>query len=67
MNTYQITRTLITVVEFSDEDMIKDGYEMPIFEEDRQEYLRNILTNNDNWDCYDEEITKIGVDINNGN
>jgi hypothetical protein len=61
MNTYQVTRTLITVVEFSDEDMIKNGYEMPIFEEDRQEYLKNILADNDNWDCYDEEIKKIGV------
>ena len=59
MNTYQVTRTLITVVEFSDEDMIKDGYEMPISEEDRQEYLKNILADNDNWDCYDEEIKKI--------
>ena len=59
MNTYQITRTLIIVVEFSDEDMIKDGYEMPISEEDRQEYLKNILADNDNWDCYDEEIKKI--------
>lgn len=63
MNTYQVTRTLITVVEFSDEDMIKSGYEMPISEEDRQEYLKNILADNDNyWDCYDEEIKKIGVD-----
>ena len=64
MNTYQITRTLITVVEFSDEDMIKDGYEEPICEEDRLEYLQNILDSkyNTDFDCCEEEIRKIGVD-----
>jgi len=64
MNYYQVTRTLITVVQFQDSDMIDDGYETPITEEDRLEYLNNILTyhNNNDWECYDEEITKFRGD-----
>ena len=55
----------MTVIQFSDEDMIKDGYELPISEEDRQEYLNNILVSPiyNGWDCYDEEIEKFDYEL----
>ena len=55
----------MTIIQFSDEDMIKDGYELPISEEDRQEYLNNILVSPiyNGWDCYDEEIKKFDYEL----
>ena len=76
MNSYQITNTILTVIEFSDEEMIENGYELPITEEDRREYLKNIIEYPDyennglfsdydcgcSWDLIDEEIKKIRGD-----
>ena len=60
-NTYQITTTLIDIIEFTDEEMLEAGYELPITEEDRKEYLDNLLEeiNLEHASCYDIEIKKI--------
>ena len=60
-NTYQITTTLIDIIEFTDEEMLEAGYELPITEEDREEYLDNLLEeiSSEHASCYDIEIKKI--------
>ena len=60
-NTYQITRTLIDIIEFTDEEMLEAGYELPITEEDREEYLDNLLEeiNSEHISYDDIEIKKI--------
>ena len=56
INTYQITYTKYDLVEFTDEEMLEVGYELPITEEDRLEYLENIREHFSNDDM---EIKKI--------
>ena len=55
-NTYQITYTKYDLIEFTDEEMLEAGYELPITEEDRLEYLENIREHFSNDDM---EIKKI--------
>ena len=45
-NFYEITKTIYQIIDFTDEDMIANGYEEPITDVDRREYLMNQLEDN---------------------
>jgi hypothetical protein len=54
-------KTDVAVIEISDEEMKKFGYEGEIKEEDRLEYLQHILEEEENtidWSGYDLKITE---------
>lgn len=64
--TYQLKYTKYEVIEVKDEDMILLGYEAPITDEMREEYLNNlieeILSNNLLSPADDMEVTEINLE-----
>ena len=56
--TYQITYTIIQVVDIDDDEMREYGYEGEITDSDREEYLNNLLA-----DEYDIGIKYDDIDI----
>ena len=63
--TYQLKYTKYEVIEVKDEDMILLGYEAPITDEMREEYLNNlieeVLSNNLLSPADDMEVTEINL------
>ena len=64
--TYQLKYTKYEVIEVKDEDMILLGYEAPITDEMREEYLNNlieeVLSNNLLSPADDMEVTEINLE-----
>ena len=64
--TYQLKYTKYEVIEVKDEDMILLGYEAPITDEMREEYLSNlieeVLSDNLLSPADDMEITEINLE-----
>ena len=64
--TYQLKYTKYEVIEVRDEDMILLGYEAPITDEMREEYLNNlieeVLSNNLLSPADDMEVTEINLE-----
>ena len=58
---YQVVKTDLTVIEVTDEELRELGYEGEITDEDRLEYIKNALEEDENlfdWSGYDLEITE---------
>ena len=60
---YQITYTKYDIIEFDDKDIIRDGYDYPIEEKDKQEYLQNLMEERTKESYDDVEIIRIGDDL----
>ena len=64
--TYQLKYTKYEIIEVKDEDMILLGYEAPITDEMREEYLNNlieeVLSNNLLSPADDMEVTEINLE-----
>ena len=58
--TYQITYTKYEIIEIDDKEMIENGYEAPITDSMREEYLENLLDEN-HFPYDDIEIEEIDL------